>query len=162
MSVAIPLQKERYIIAAKKDLCGIEHLLPYALTKDELMSKRNFSEKPVLSSDFFKGIDFIDMGTNSVLRSALGEFVNDLSYSSCYVHGTRKNDIYYELMKSGMGAVITTDFTASCFDDKDDIVFFLIDVKNEYRNACIIYEKNVNLSPLAEEFIEIVKKSVQF
>ena len=158
----IPIQKERYIVAARKDLSGIDRLLPYALTKDELMSKKDFPEKPACPAEFFKGIDFVDMGTNSVLRVALGDFVNHLSYASCYVHGTRKNDVYYELMLSGMGAVITTDFTASCFDDKDDVVFFLIDVENMYRNACIIYKKDATLSHVAEEFIDIVKKLARF
>lgn len=155
---AIHLQKERYIIAARKNLAGIAPLLPYAVTKDELLSKKDLSDKEITDISVFKNIEFIDMGSNNVLRSALSGFIEDLNYSSCYIYGTRKSDVYYELMLSGMGAVITTDFTAACFENSDDVVFFLPDIENKYRYADIIYKKADALSPTAEEFIKIAQK----
>lgn len=157
----IPLQKEQYIVAAKKDLPGIKSLLPYALSKEELLSGKDFSKKQIRTPAFFKNVSFVDIGTNSVLRSALSGFIENVNCSSCYVYGTRKNDVYYELMLSGIGAVITTDFTASCFDDSGDVAFFLLDIKNKYRDACIIYRKDDILSDIAHKFISVAKEKAK-
>ena len=157
---AIPILNERYIIAARKDLPEIKPLLDFSVTKEELFLKKEFPDKEISDPSFFKNVNFIDMGTNSVLRSALKDFIEELSFSSWRFYGTRKNDIYYELMLKGLGAVITTDFTASCFENSDDVVFFLLDIKNKRRNACIIYKKDVPLSVYAEDFIEICRKTV--
>ena len=157
---AVPVLKERYIIAARKDLPGIAPLLDFALTKDELFSKKDFSDKEIKDLTLFKSIDFIDMGSNSILRSALSGFIEELSFSQCHFSGTRKNDVYYELMLKGLGALITTDFTASCYDNPNDVVFFLTGVKQKHRNACIIHKKDVVLSSCAEDFIALCREIV--
>lgn len=156
----IPILEERYIIAAKKDLPGIKPLLDFSITKEELFSKKEFPDKEISDPSFFKGVNFIDMGTNSVLRSALKNFIEELSFYSWRFQGTRKNDIYYELMLKGLGAVITTDFTASCYENSDDVVFFLLDIKNKRRKACIIHKKDAPLSVYAEDFINLCREVV--
>ena len=60
-------------------------------------------------------------------------------------------------MLKGLGAVVTTDYTASCFDNSDDVVFFLIGAKNKSREACIIYKKDIVLTNYAKDFIDMAE-----
>lgn len=154
----VPLFTERYVIALRKDSPGAQKLAPYALTREEILSRKPFSEKEVPFS-FFENIEFIRQGMMSSTGQILRELVSQCKNSPCYTKGARKYDMKYDMMLEGMGAAIVSELMLVARPDRSDEVFyFLLDTPKSVREAKIIYKKNTPLSKSTEVFIEIARR----
>lgn len=155
---AIPLMKERYVIAVRRDFVTSPELLKYKLTRSEILSGKVFPDKVVTDFKLFEGIKFHRVPKGGIIWNDMPEFLSQCSFSHCYTYNTRKNNVAYDMMLNGLGAVVTTDYVISKFPEQDDVLYFLVNTQKTSRQARIFYKKGKVLSPAEEEFIKIAKK----
>lgn len=150
---AIPLMKERYVIAVRRDFVTSPELLKHKLTRSEILSGKDFSDKLILDFELFSDIKFHRVPKSGVIWRDMSDFLSQCSFSHCYIYNNRKNDITYNMMLNGLGAVVTTDYVISKFPERDDVLYFLVNTQKTSRQAMIIYKKDKELSPTEKEFV---------
>lgn len=157
----VPLLDERYIIAMRQDFHGANKLLPYALTRDEILSGSSFPEREISDYSLFENICFLRVGKTGSIYQDMSELIEQLTMSPCYIHNFRKFDIAYDMMLEGIGAIITTDFLIAARPERSDEVLYFITHQKNMRRAMIIYKKDKSLSKRAQEFISIAREISQ-
>ena len=154
----IPLYDDRLVIAVHRDTQGAEELLPYALTREEILSGKDFPDKKADYS-VFETFEFIRYSKESYIGKEMSGFMEKCRISKCYAHSSRKYDSKYDMMLEGMGCVIISEHLLRQRPDRsDEVLYFLPDVAEVSRQAKIIYKKGTPLSKSAQEFISIAKE----
>ena len=154
----VPLFNDRIVIAIRRDTPGAEELLPYALTREEILSGKEFPDKKADNS-LFEKFEFIRYGKTSNIKQDIPGFMERCRISRCYTMNSRKYDIKYDMMLEGMGCVIVSELLLKQRPDRcDEVLYFLPDVAPGSRQAKVIYKKSTPLSGSAKEFIKIAQQ----
>lgn len=157
----IPLLEERYVICIKKDYPGLEKLKNYALTYDDIISKKSLEYKRISDYSLFADIQFLKIHSVSILWRDMAKFLMHCPIASCQFYDCRNIDVVYDMMLTGMGAAIVTDSVISYHPPTDDVLYFLVKTPTPTRQSYIIHKRDVPLSPSTRAFIEILKKSCE-
>lgn len=155
---SVDLLEEKYYIAIKRDLCTTKALNPYILSRKEILSGNISPQKIVHDFSLFNDIKFHRVPKGGIIWRDMGDFLAHCNFSPCYVYDTRKNDIAYDMMLNGIGAVVTTDYVISLYPEDEDVLFFAVNVPKNVRHAMMIYKKDEELSPCAKEFMNIASE----
>ncbi len=149
-----PLFEEKYLISIRKDAPGAEKLLPYAMSRDEVLSGKN--DKVINDYSIFEGINFVRYGKGGSTWKYMHKLLECCSFSNCVVQNSRTLETHYDMMLYGKEAVVTSEFLVAHKPEKSDEVMYFS--TNTSRPAMIIYRKNAPLSESAKEFISITTK----
>lgn len=154
----IPIYDDRYVIAVHRDTPGAEKLIPYALTREEILSGKDFPDKKADYS-LFENLEFIRYTKSATIRREMADFMERCRISKCYAQNSRKYDVKYDMMLEGMGSVITTELLVRNRPDRsDEVLYFIPNAAVSSRVVKIVYKKSTSLSRSAEEFISIAKE----
>ena len=157
----IPLFDDRFVIAMRRDTPGAEALLPYALTREEILSGKDFSDKKA-NVTLFEKFEFIRYTKTANIRKEMPGFMERCLISKCYTQNSRKYDVKYDMMLEGMGCVIISELLLRQRPDRSgEVLYFLPDTAASARQAKVIYKKDASLSKSAREFIAIAKEMCQ-
>lgn len=154
---AEPIYRVESIIAARRDLPGIDKLLPYAISREEVLSNKHSREIGNTELPLFADVEFIttDTVTNYTrhINALLG---NNYSLSRISVKNLRNLGANYEMMRAGLGATIVTDIhvTHPIFDD-ERIVYFALKGQNRNKTLYAVHRRGEELSIEARRFVEI-------
>ena len=157
----IPLLEERYIISLKKDYPGIDKLLPFAHTYDEIMSGKSFPEKIISDYSLFKDIEFLKIDSSGIIWRDMANFLMHCPISSCNVYKCRNIDIIYDMMLCGLGAAITTESVISYHPPTDDVLYFIINTPKPTCQSFIIHKKNFELTESMRYFIKVLQETAE-
>lgn len=150
----VPLFEEKYIIVIRKDSPVAEKLLPYAITREEVLSGN--TDKEISDYSIFEGIPFIRYGKGGSTWKYMHKLLENCSFSNIHVSGSRSLESHYDIMLYGQDAVITTESLVSQRNEKsDELLYFLT---NTSRPVMLIHKKGTDLSDSAKEFISIAKQ----
>ncbi len=158
--VVEPLFEERCIIVIKRDYEGIEHLLPYAISYDEIINKSYPKRKAISDMTLFSGIEFIYAPPNSNLYKKRRLFFGESGLSKHITSNTGRYRLNYNLMLAGFGALFTTDSALATTPPSEDCLYFAIDRPEAIQNFSIIYSADSN-SPsrrIIDKFVECAKE----
>lgn len=155
----IPLIKENLIIAVSKKFSQTKHLHKYGLSYYDILNQNIPEEKKITDMSVFHDIDFIYSSHDSNIykkrKLIFGE--ND---SSSYINTTSQNQrLDYNLMRSGFGALLTTDADIVTTSPDDSCIYFALKNPIAKQNFCIAHAK-VPDSPtykIVNEFVKIAK-----
>lgn len=156
---AIPIIQVRTVVAAKRNLDGIEPLLPYALSREQVLKgdmRTALCEKEL---ELFSDVGFITTDTLTGYKRQLTELIgNNYSLSRCSVKNIRHMGTNYKIMKAGLGATLALDIHlgTAAFDD-DDIVYFAINNKKSVKTLNAIHRIGEEPSREAADFIGYIK-----
>ena len=152
---SVPLLEDPILIAMRPDTPGIEKALPYAMTFEEALSDRE-TGKEYSDYSIFSDIKFIHIGKSSSIWKYMPEFIEEYAVSNCRIYNSRRFDMHYDMMREGMGAVITSESVIMAHRDVENVVYFKSKIKSqEKRNLLIVYKKGIPLSKTASEFINL-------
>ncbi len=150
----VPLFEEKYVVAMRKDAPGAKRLLPYASTREEVLSGNKHKE--IDDYSIFEGINFIRYGKSGSTWKYMHKLLEHSSFSNCVVSASRTLEPHYDMMLYGKDAVVTSEFLVAHRPEKSDEVLYF--PTNTSRPAMIIYRKGTQLSQSAMEFISIATK----
>ena len=154
----IPIVNERYVVALKSDYPSSAELKKYALTREELLSGKEYPDRVISDYSLFDGVDFLKVNSNSTLWRDMSRFLAHCDVSRCQIYNSRNIDVIYDMMLYGVGAAITTDVIVSQYPPRADVMYFLPKVQNPTCQLYAIYKKGVELSKIATDFIDKLKK----
>ena len=151
---AVPIVKERYIIAASKKIESAFALAPYAVTREQVLRGTIPPEKTIADPSLFKHVPFLNSATvaaSRVTTKLLHEFFNP---SVFHVKNASNSVLHYGMMLEGLGAVFVSDthLLQPCFAC-DDLLFFVLQGET-YRTLRAVTSKTAPDSPLVREFTE--------
>lgn len=153
----IPIVTERYVVALRKDYPCSDELRRYAISREELLSDNDLTERIISDYSLFKGVDFIRVNSKSTLWRDMSRFLSHCDISRCQIYNSRNIDIIYDMMLCGMGAAITTDIIVAQYPPHDDVMYFLVKVQNPTCQLYAIYKKGAELSDATKSFINKLK-----
>ena len=154
---AIPVTKMRTLIAVRRDYPGIEPLLDYALTREQVLCRSYEKELDGEILSPMKKIGFITTDISTGFRSRLDELADgNYALSNVSIHNIRHFGMNYCMMKVGLGATLTNDIDVSTnlFDD-ENIIYFALKNPKSLQTVYAVYRKGEELSEPVQSFINL-------
>ncbi len=160
---AFPLVRRRWLIAARRDLPGIEALMPYALTRLDVLSGNYKKEIGNTELPLFGDVKFITTDTSTgYMRLITNLLGNNYSLSNISVKNIRHLGTNYKMMRAGLGATVCTDADVAhpLFSD-ERIVYFAFKGQGHAQPIYAVHRQGEELSAEAERFAGIFKEVLE-
>lgn len=155
----IPLLKENIIVAIRRDCDGVEKLMTYALTYEDVVNRNAPKEKIITDMSIFHGIEFIYSPPNSYTYKKKKLIFGEFDSNSFINTNSLNQRLNYSLMQSGFGALLTTDADVSTMPENDKCVYFALKNPEAHQYFSVAHAKTAD-SPsykLVCEFIKIAE-----
>ncbi len=157
---SVPLTDERYMVAVRRDLLKDERLLPYALTRKEVLSRNVPDEKIITDYSLFENTEFLKIKSTGVLWQDMSKFLSQCPSSPCYITNCRNIDYIYKMMLLGLGCAPTTDTVVKAHPENKDVLYFIVKLAKPSRQAMVVYRNDIPLPKCAQDFISILKEII--
>lgn len=153
-----PIFKERLVIAMHKEMKGAKELAHMALTHEELLAGTYEKEREIEDLSVFNNIEFIKYSDKSDIARRMTHMLGDFKTASCEIKNVRHGEMHYNLMCTGIGAVVTTDLAIiQKQHNAKDILFFLPKSKESHRAIYIARQHSTDDNPIVKNFIQTAK-----
>ena len=151
------IKRSESIVAARRDLAGIDKLLPFAVSREEILSGKPTREIGNTELPLFASIEFITTDTVTNYMRRITELLgNNYSLSPISVKNLRNLGMNYEMMRAGLGATVVSDIDLlhPIFDD-ERIVYFAFKGRNRNKGLYAVRRKGEELSDEARRFVDL-------
>lgn len=157
--ITVPILEERLVIAMHKNLQGAKELQHLAMTRKEFLTKKYSPDREIEDMSIFRNIEFLDFSRKSDMGKRMPRILGDYKTSHYKIQNARHSEMHYNLMRAGIGAVVTTTLSVEqkLYED-EDILFFVPKTKDSYRKIFIAYNPSSKNNPLVKNFINIAKE----
>lgn len=160
--MTIPLLEENLIIAVRKDFRGVEGLLPYALSYDEVISRNFPQEKQIKDMSLFHGLEFIYSPPDSNTFKKQKLIFGESNFSSRYISPKNLSQkLNYNLMRSGFGALLTTDADVATMQRSENCIYFALQNPAAKQSFSIAHGKTAD-SPAYKLVNEFINTAIEF
>lgn len=154
-----PLLEERLVIAMHKNMPGAKKLQHLSLTRNEILSKSYSRDREIEDMSIFNDIKFLEFNRNSDIEHRMTKLLADYKTSNYKIKNAKHSEMHYNLMCSGVGAVVTTTMgIAQKPHNNNDILFFMPKGEESYRKIFFAYNPSSKNNPLIMNFIKISKE----
>lgn len=151
------IYSERMVVAMRKELV-IDELMPYAVTREELLNETYPPQKEIQQVNVFRTIPFLDFSKSVSTGQYMSKLLNDYADSPYKISNGRHSIVHFNMMRAGVGAILTSDYiVAQSHVDPEKIRYFVFPKEVSTRNIYMITKKNAPLSVSARKFIDIAK-----
>ena len=157
------LFEERNLVAARRDLEGIDKLMPYALTRGEALRGGNIKTVPKDQLMLFDDVKFITTDNRTAYRNRLSSLLDGhFSVSDFSVRNILNYGLNYDMMRAGLGATVarSLDLCDPSFED-DAIVYFAFEEANKDRGLKVFWRGGEELSAPALELIDLISRQIR-
>jgi len=153
-----PVFEERMVVAMHKSFLK-PSLLPYAMSREEILAKTHPVEKEILDMTVFHDIPFLSFSKNGSTGRYMSDMLGFYSVSAHSVFNARHSGVHYNMMCAGLGAILTGDSAVRVSVYRsDDIVYFAFPKEISSRKMFAVFRKNDVAEPGVEQFMEILKE----
>ena len=154
---AIHLADDFAVFSVRKDIAEKFELLPYALTRNEILSGNYPEEKIIYDTNILNRLPFISAGPEHTTVKKLSDMIGD-DFTLSSISVSNHYQVHYQLMREGVGAAITsTNQLLHPFFDSDDIVYFVPKNAASYQKTYVVRIKDKAPHKYEEEFIAILR-----
>lgn len=155
----IPLFEENYIVVLPKKYAQSSIFKPYTLTYDEIVNRSYDKSKKVEDMSIFQGIEFIYAPHSTNVYKKRKLLFGESGLSPYITSNLTRQQLNYNLMLAGLGALFTTDAVAATMGENKECLYFAIDDIEAKQDFNIIYQKDEqSLSiKIIEEFASVAK-----
>ena len=155
-----PLLEERLVIAMHKKMKGAEKLQHLAMTRKEILTKKYSPHREIEDMSIFRDIEFLDYSRKSDVGQRMSRMLGEYKTSSYKIQNARHSEMHYNLMRAGIGAVVTTTLgiEQKLYED-EDILFFVPKSEDSYRKIFLAYNFTSKNNPLVRNFIKVAKET---
>ncbi len=156
--VTEPLLEERLVIAMHKKMKGAKKLQPLALTRKEFLTKTYSPDREIEDLSIFRDIEFLEFPPTSDVGHRMTKLFGDYQAARYKIQNARHSEMHYNLMRAGIGAVVTTTLGVEqkLYED-EDILFFVPKSEESYRKIFLAYNPSSKNNPLIKHFIKVAK-----
>ena len=157
--VTEPLLEERMVIAMHKNMPGAKELQHLAMTREEFLTKNYSPDREIEDMSIFRNIEFLDFSRNSDIRQRMVRLLGNYKTSHYKIQNARHSEMHYNLMRAGIGAVVTSTLGVEqkLYED-EDILFFVPKSEDSYRKIFLAYNSSSKNNPLIKNFIKVAKE----
>lgn len=157
--VTEPLLEERLVIAMHKKMQGAKELQHLAMTREEFLTKNYSPDREIDDMSIFRNIEFLDFSPKSDIGKRMASLLGDYKTSHYKIQNARHSEMHYNLMRAGIGAVVTSTLGVEQKLYKDeDILFFVPKSEDSYRKIFLVYNSSSKNNPLIKNFIKVAKE----
>jgi len=152
----VPVLEEQYLIAMRRDYPGAEALLDYALTRDEIVCGTYPEEKKIEDMALFENIEFLKTSKGSTPNVKIQKLIGEHKVARCSVKNVRHAGMQYNMMKYGLGAIMTSDTIIKMFvSGADELVFFVPKSQDAKQLLYIARDKTLPPTPPSKNFMSL-------
>ncbi len=153
------LFEERCIIAVRRDYGRLEALMPYALSYEEVVGRRYGKEKMISDLSLLQGVEFIYSPPHSNLYKKKKILLGDAGIAGHVTASSSRHQLNYNLMRSGFGALFTTDAAIATTKNNEDCIYFAIDDPEATQSFLVAYaaDSDSHVLRIAKELIDTAK-----
>lgn len=152
----VHLFPQNMVVAIPKDTPISPALRDYAITWHELAWQTYPPEKVVTDLSLFQSVEFIRMPPGSYITKRRASLFGKFSVTPHAISNTSHVLMNYNLMRSGFGALLTTDCNIVTMPPNDDCRYFILSRSAASQDFCAVYldKENAGKMTLIHSFIE--------
>lgn len=156
--ITVPLFEETLVVAMPANTPGIEPLEMYAVTYEELLHKTYPNEKLITDTSLFRNFEFIYNPPDTYMHKKKKNLFGKTELIPYITSNTNRQQLNYNLMLSGFGAVLTTDANIATMPSKSDCKYFVVGGPAAKQNFSMVYSKlDKTQSLILRNFIDIAQ-----
>ena len=153
----VPIIEERLVAAIHKDHPVAAELAQYAVSFEEIISKKIPKEKEIEDTSIFEDVPFIESGVGSDSDQRRYKMITSNRISPFVAPNYPNYEFRYKLMKQRLGAVLIADlFLSSLVNREEDVLFFAFKSPLSFRTLYISYLENQENNEILNNFISTV------
>ena len=153
---AVPLFKERLVVAVRRDMVSPQLTAQYGLTYSELVERRYGAEKMITDMSLLSKLDFVYTPPETGIYQKRRLLLHDADVQPYAVTNSTSMQFYYNLMLAGVGAHLTTDVSIATLPPNDECVFFALDGEGTVQDFCMVYPSDAP-SAVRDAFIAVAR-----
>lgn len=154
----ISLFEENYIVIMPEKYNKNNAFSQYVLSYDEVINRSYGDEKKIKDMSVFHDIEFIYAPHNTNIYKKRKMLFGESGITPYITSPTTRQQLNYNLMLAGMGALFTTDAVAITMGEKKGLLYFAIDSNDAKQSFNIVYKKS-NSSPVSKIISEFASVS---
>ncbi len=155
---SIPLFEEQRVIGMHKKFVT-PALLPYALTREEILLKRYTEEKKVEELSLFARTPFLPHRSDTPSAPFTSSFLPTVAVSEHSIPNVPSLTSNYYMMCAGLGAAVATETSIAAMKaPTDDILYFVPKTPTSRAPFALLYAPDKELSCAAQNFIHTAKE----
>ncbi len=155
--VTVPIFEERMVVAMNRNMPGAEKLAPLALTGEEILSGAYSPEREIADTSIFSGLEFLDFERRSDTGKRMRRILGEYRSSRYKIQNARHSEMHYNLMRAGVGAVLTTSLAIAQKPHDENLLFFVPRCEESYRKIYLAYNVAAENNRLVKSFIDVAK-----
>ena len=152
-----PIFEERLVIAMHKKILGSEKLEHLALTRDEILTKKYSIDREIEDTSIFGSIEFLEFPSKSDTNQRMFKLLGNYRSSHYKIENARHSEMHYNLMRAGIGAVLTSTLAIAQKPYDENILFFMPKSEESYRKIYLAYHFSSKNNQLIKNFIKVAK-----
>ncbi len=155
---AVELLEEKFVVTMPRDMVT-ESLLPYSVSHNELISGRYDKNKEITDMTLFHGIEFIYSPPNTNIQKKRKILFGKSNIFPYITSNAGRQQLNYNLMCSGFGALFTTDANIATMPPDSKCVYFILSGPAAKQNFSVVYpQRNTDhLCQITTEFVNTAK-----
>ena len=154
-----PILNEQYLIAMRRDYPGAEELMKYAITREELLSGSYDKNKEIDDMSLFAEIKFLKMSKGSTPAVKMDKLIGEYKVAKCSVKNVRHAGMQFNMMRFGLGAVMTSDTIVKMLaSNNEDVVYFIPKSDEAKQTLYIAQDKSYPPTVAAQSFLSLAKE----
>lgn len=155
----VSLFQENYIVVMSKNSKIPKKLLPYALSRDEILNRSYSRKKMITDMSCFHGVEFVYSPPNTNIYRKRKLVLGQANVSHHVISNTLIFQLSYNLSKAGFGAFFVTDAYLAAMPTDDRCIYFAVKDFDVPQSFNAIYAKEEGPSrELAKEFVATAKE----
>lgn len=148
------LLEERFVVAIPRDKVP-ERLLPFAMTRDEVLCAAYDESKMVSDLSLFHGVEFVYTPPQTTIQKKRKLLFGKEDLNPYITSNTQRQQLNFNLMRAGFGALLTTDMNVATMQPDDSYALFAIGGPYAKQNLSVVTKPDS--TPIAEKFVDIAR-----
>ena len=150
---AVTLLNQTFVVVMPKGFPGSEHLLPFCLSHDQVISGDYDRSKRIRDMHLFSGIEFIYSAPDSAIYKKRRNLFGKSDMTPYITASSGRQQLNYNLMRSGFGAFLTTDANIATMPASPDCLYFVLDDPAARQDFSIVCPAAEEERPVVQDFI---------
>ena len=145
------LLEEKFVVAIPRAMVT-EQLLPYAIDHQSLVSRTYHDCQEITDMSLFDGIEFIYNPPHTNIQKKRKILFGRSDISPYVTSNASRQQLNYNLMRSGFGALLTTDANIATMPPDPDCAYFVLGGPAARQNFSVFYANPT--SRIIEQFVD--------
>ena len=154
----VALLEERFVVAMPRSMVT-KSLLPYSVTYDALVSGKYDDNKAITDMTLFHEVEFIYNPPNTNIQKKRKILFGKSDIFPYITSNASRQQLNYNLMRSGFGALLTTDANIATMPPDSKCAYFILGGPAAKQNFSIVYpiKDDVSSHRIIKQFVNTAK-----